>query len=162
VRTTSWPALTDVDIATDMPLEKLSAVFRTHEVGRSKDFDTVVITRRGRAFEVSGSGAGRPASTRGFRSHARGHAHRDFTITRCSWTGRRCRRPPGRPRGPARRVVKAVGSPRARSPRPARILRAVRFAACLGFAIEDKTGAAVAGCAPLLATVAGSGSARKS
>jgi len=41
-------------------------------------------------------------------------------------------------------VVKAVGSPRARfSEDPARILRAVRFAACLGFAIEDKTGAAV-------------------
>jgi tRNA nucleotidyltransferase/poly(A) polymerase len=53
-------------------------------------------------------------------------------------------------------VVRTVGSPLERfSEDPARILRAVRFAACLGFAIEEKTGAALAGCASLLATVAG-------
>ena len=150
--------LTDVDIATDMPLEKLSALFRTHEVGRSKDFDTVVITRRGRAFEVSRFRRGAaPPPPEGFDPLREDTAHRDFTINALLM-------------GPdggvvdlqggledlRRRVVKAVGSPRARfSEDPARILRAVRFAACLGFAIEDKTGAAVAGCAPLLATVAG-------
>jgi tRNA nucleotidyltransferase/poly(A) polymerase len=150
--------LTDVDIATDMPLQELSSLFKTHEVGRSKDFDTVVITRDGHAFEVSRFRRGAAAPPpEGFDQLREDTAHRDFTINALIM---------GLDGGVVDfqggledlrlGVVRAVGSPQERfSEDPARILRAVRFAACLGFTIEEKTGAAVAGSAPRLATVAG-------
>ena len=57
--------LTDVDLATDMPLEELASLFKTHAVGRSGRFDTVVIGRGGHASKFPASGAagrsGRPA-----------------------------------------------------------------------------------------------------
>jgi tRNA nucleotidyltransferase (CCA-adding enzyme) len=53
-------------------------------------------------------------------------------------------------------VVRCVGSPEERfAEDPARILRAVRFAACLGFAIDAATAAAIVKEAPRLASVAG-------
>ena len=54
------------------------------------------------------------------------------------------------------RVVRAVGSPEERfAEDPARLLRAVRFAACLDFEIEERTAAAIAAGAAQLAGVAG-------
>jgi tRNA nucleotidyltransferase/poly(A) polymerase len=53
------------------------------------------------------------------------------------------------------RVVRAVGDPAERfAEDPARLLRAVRFAACLGFSIEERTAAAIRELAPRLAGVA--------
>ena len=53
-------------------------------------------------------------------------------------------------------MIRCVGSPAERfAEDPARVLRAVRFAACLGFTIEGETAGAIAGAAPRLATVAG-------
>ena len=52
--------LTDVDLATDMPLDELSTIFTTHAVGRSKTFETVVISRGGHAFEISRFRSGGP------------------------------------------------------------------------------------------------------
>jgi len=61
------------------------------------------------------------------------------------------------------RVVRAVGSPEERfAEDPVRLLRAVRFAASLGFEIADETAAAIASDAGRLPGVAGSGSARRS
>jgi tRNA nucleotidyltransferase/poly(A) polymerase len=150
--------LTDVDIATDMPLEALSSLFRTHEVGRSKEFETVVVTHSGHAFEISRFRRGStPPSPEGFDPLREDTAHRDFTINALVM---------GADGGVVDLqggladlrlgVVRAVGSPEERfSEDPVRILRAVRFAACLAFTIEEHTGAAVADCAPRLANVAG-------
>jgi tRNA nucleotidyltransferase/poly(A) polymerase len=158
--------LTDVDLATDMPLAELSSLFKTHTVGRSEQFDTVVISRGGRTFEISrfrrgglpqeaaDGAAPAPDDLEALREDT---AHRDFTINALLLG------PDGRVidlQGGLddlrNRVVRAVGSPAERfAEDPARILRAVRFAACLGFTIEGATEAAVAGAAPRLASVAG-------
>ncbi len=53
------------------------------------------------------------------------------------------------------RLLRCVGKPEKRFSEDAlRILRALRFASTLGFAIEDKTDAAIHACAPLLKDVA--------
>ena len=158
--------LTDVDLATDMPLDELSAMFTTYAVGRSKKFDTVVITRGGHAFEISRFRSGGlqrhqpadPAASRDSLATLREDtAHRDFTINALLMGvdggvidlqgGRADLRD---------RVVRCVGSPEERFIEdPARVLRAVRFAAALDFTIEAKTAEAIARNAPRLATVAG-------
>jgi len=158
--------LTDVDLATDMPLEEISSLFKTYPVGRSEQFDTVVIARGGRTFEISRFRRGgqkrespevtAPASGRAglLREDT---AHRDFTINALlmGLDGIVVDLHGGL--GDLRnRVVRCVGSPRERfAEDPARILRAVRFAACLDFSIEKQTAAAIARDAPRLETVAG-------
>jgi tRNA nucleotidyltransferase/poly(A) polymerase len=146
--------LTDADIATDMPVEELATLFRTHAVGRSQQFDTVVIVSGGRAFEVTrfrGSAGGAGADA--LREDT---ARRDFTINALLMdeAGRVIDLQDGLADLRAR-VVRAVGEPAARfAEDPARLLRAARFAACLGFAIEARTAAAIREMAPLLAGVA--------
>ncbi len=136
--------LTDVDLATDMPLAELSSIFKTHAVGRSEKFDTVVISRAGRAFEISrfrrgGPEREGPADTGDPRADfdplREDTAHRDFTINALlmGLDGAVVDLQGGRD-DLRERLVRCVGSPQERfAEDPARILRAVRFAACLGF-----------------------------
>ena len=159
-------ALTDADIATDIPIEELAAMFTVHEVGRSKQFETVVVARGGHAFEVSrfrrgaagppaaiGSGPPPPA----FDPLREDTAHRDFTINALlmDHDGRVIDFQGGL-EDLRNRIVRAVGAPGERfAEDPVRLLRAVRFAAVLGFGIEEATAAAVAGGAWRLTGVAG-------
>ena len=146
--------LVDADIATDMPLDELAGLFTTHAVGRSREFETVVVVRGGRPFEVTrfrgGDGATGAAALRADT------AHRDFTINALLMDagGRVIDLQDGLADLRAR-VVRAVGEPAERfAEDPARLLRAVRFAACLGFTIEARTATAVRELAPRLAGVA--------
>jgi tRNA nucleotidyltransferase/poly(A) polymerase len=158
--------LTDTDVATDIPLEDLAAMFTVHEVGRSKDFETVVVVRNGLAFEVSrlrtgragapaAAGSGPPPA--GFDPLREDTAHRDFTINALLMD------PDGRVidhqeglEDLRNRIVRAVGSPEERfAEDPVRLLRAVRFASVLGFEIAEGTAAAISGGAWRLAGVAG-------
>jgi tRNA nucleotidyltransferase/poly(A) polymerase len=147
--------VTDVDIATDMPLDELAGLFRTHEVGRSKQFETVVVARGGHAFEITRlRGGAEAAAADPLREDT---ARRDFTINALllDADGRIVDHHGGLDdlRG---RVVRAVGSPRERfAEDPARLLRAVRFAAVLEFDIEPQTAAAIVAGAGRLAEVAG-------
>lgn len=144
---------TDVDIATDMPLDELSSLFTTHEVGRSRQFDTVVVARAGHAFEVTRF-RGSPAAPDPLREDT---AHRDFTINALllGEDGRVIDLHGGLDDLRAG-VVRAVGSPDERfAEDPVRVLRAVRFASSLGFSIERETAAAMGRGAARLAGVAG-------
>lgn len=144
--------LTDVDLATDMPLADLATLFKTYAVGRSEAFDTVVITRGGRAFEITrfrGGGRRDPL--------LEDSAHRDFTINALFMRadGAIVDLQGGRA-DLWDRVVRCVGSPEERfAEDPARLLRAVRFAAGLGFTIERRTADAIVRAAPRIASVAG-------
>jgi len=158
--------LTDVDLATDMPLDELSSLFRTYAVGRSERFETVVISRGGRAFEISrfrrgGQEGERPPAAAPFGERLdplrEDTAHRDFTVNALlmGLDGVVIDLQGGLD-DLRNRVVRCVGSPGERfAEDPARILRAVRLAACLGFTIEGETTAAIVRDAPRLATVAG-------
>ncbi len=153
--------VTDADIATDMPLEELAALFTTHDIGRSREFETVVVTRRGHAFEITRFRQGARDSPaplpEDFDVLREDTAHRDFTINALLMdSDGRVVDLQGGLDDLRLRVVRAVGSPGERfAEDPARILRAVRFAACLGFTIEQRTAEAMALGAPLLAAVAG-------
>ncbi|MEY8436389.1 CCA tRNA nucleotidyltransferase [Atopobiaceae bacterium 24-176] len=72
-------------------------------------------------------------------------ARRDFTVNAMAWhPARGLRDPFGGRRDLAAGLVRAVGDPDARMAEDAlRVLRAVRFSARLGFAVEDATQAAV-------------------
>jgi len=155
--------LTDVDIATDMPLAELASLFTTHEVGRSAQFDTVVVVRGGHAFEISGFRGCAPGPAAGTPPPERldllreDSAHRDFTVNALlmGLDGEVVDLQGGRA-DLRDRVIRCVGDPGERfAEDPARVLRAVRFAACLGFTIEGGTAAAIARDAPRLAGVAG-------
>jgi tRNA nucleotidyltransferase/poly(A) polymerase len=43
----------DVDIATNMPMDKLQKMYRTHDIGKSKDFGIVVVKEGGSSYEVA-------------------------------------------------------------------------------------------------------------
>ncbi len=151
--------LTDVDIATDMPLDELSALFRTHAVGRSEDFETVVVSRGGQAYEISRLRGGVPGgpAPEGREALRADAAHRDFTINAMLMEpGGGVLDFHGGLRDLRASVVRAVGDPGQRfAEDPARLLRAVRFAACLGFEIESATAAAIRADATRLSLVAG-------
>lgn len=83
-------------------------------------------------------------------------ARRDFTVNAMAWHPERGLRDLyGGQEDLAARVIRAVGEPRRRFEEDAlRMLRAVRFACRLDFAIEPKTARALANCAELLRAVA--------
>lgn len=83
-------------------------------------------------------------------------ARRDFTVNAMAWHPQRGLLDIYDGRGDLeRRQIRAVGEPQRRFEEDAlRMLRAVRFACRLDFAVESATAAALAGCAPLLDQVA--------
>lgn len=83
-------------------------------------------------------------------------ARRDFTVNAMAWHPERGLLDLYDGEGDlSRRVIRAVGEPRRRFEEDAlRMLRAVRFACRLGFAVEPATATALAACAPLLDAVA--------
>lgn len=83
-------------------------------------------------------------------------ARRDFTVNAMAWHPERGLCDPfGGEADLAARVIRAVGEPRRRFDEDAlRILRALRFAVKLGFAIEEKTAQAMNEAAPTLVHIA--------
>lgn len=43
----------DVDIATNVPIEKINSKFKTHDIGQSKSFGIVTVTHKGFNFEIA-------------------------------------------------------------------------------------------------------------
>ena len=146
----------DFDIATDARSEQVEALFpQTIPVGRK--FGVVIVVAAGQQFQVATFRAeadyqdGRRPATVEF-AHAEADAvRRDFTVnglfydplteTLHDWVG-------GEPDLRAR-LIRTIGRPEARFGEDhLRLLRAVRFAAQLGFAIEPGTFAAVQALAP--------------
>jgi len=83
-------------------------------------------------------------------------ARRDFTINAIYFDPLRCRieDPVAGQDDLRRRVVRAIGDPHARMKEDyLRLIRAVRFATCLGFTLEDRTLSAVRDLAPHIARV---------
>jgi len=43
----------DIDICTNMPIEKIEKIWKVHDIGKSKDFGIVVVREGGYSFEVA-------------------------------------------------------------------------------------------------------------
>ena len=144
--------LTDLDIATDARPEDVVRLFRT-VIPTGVRHGTVTVLFRGSKFEVTTfrteegySDGRRPDQVHFAPSILDDLARRDFTINAMAWDLVRHRlEDPHHGRDDlAAKVIRAIGNPDARFREDGlRPLRACRFAAQLGFAIDPATKAAI-------------------
>lgn len=144
--------LHDVDIATNMPMEELEKLYKTYDIGQSKDFGIVVIKVDGFDFEVAQFrqdgkyvDGRKPESVQIVQSFQGDASRRDFTFNAMGidkdgniidyFDGRKDIK---------NNVIRTVGNPIDRFEEDAlRMLRAVRFSSKLGFKIEPETKGAI-------------------
>ena len=142
----------DVDIATNMDMEKVADIFKSFDIGKSQDFGIVAVPYKGYTFEIAHyreefgtSDARHPDEVRDVDSFEQDSARRDITInslgldasgTIIDYQGGLEDIKNG--------LIRAVGNPDERIKEDAlRIIRALRFAAKFGFDIEPDTKRAV-------------------
>ncbi len=151
----------DYDVATDARPERVEELFdQTRPVGRQ--FGVCLVVRDGRPYEVatfraeSGYSDGRHPDSVTFTDAERDARRRDFTINGMFWDPLEDRLLDfvGGKDDLEAGIVRAIGDPFARFGEDhLRLLRAVRFAARFGFAIEQHTRHAVEGLADLVVEV---------
>lgn len=154
--------LKDIDVATAARPEEVEALFPGRTAAVGKAFGVIVVRMERHSFDVAtfrADGAyhdGRHPAEVGFTDAAADARRRDFTINGLFYdpgTGRVLDFVGGR-RDLESRLVRAIGDPAARLAEDRlRLLRAVRFAAVLDFALEPVTAAAVRAAAPGLGMV---------
>lgn len=142
----------DVDIATNMDLERVGELFSSYDIGKSKDFGIVAVPYKGFNFEIAHyreefgtSDARHPDEVRDVDTFERDSARRDITInslgldasgTIIDYQGGLEDIKNG--------MIRAVGQPDERIKEDAlRIIRVIRFAAKFGFDIDPETKQAV-------------------
>ncbi len=144
----------DYDVATPATPDEVMRLFR-RVVPTGVEHGTVTVLAGREAVEVTtfrGEGAyvdgRRPSSVTFHHSIDEDLARRDFTLNALAWDplGREFRDPFGGRDDIRRRVIRAVGDPAARFGEDGlRAVRAVRFAAQLGYDVEPRTLAAIPG-----------------
>ena len=137
----------DVDIATNMPMEQLSELFITYDIGQSKDFGIVVVKYKEYDFEIAqfrqdnNYDGRKPESIQLTKNFKDDVSRRDFTINALGigsngniidyFNGKS---------DIENKVLKTVGDPYKRFQEDfLRMLRLARFAAKLNFEIEKNT-----------------------
>ena len=140
--------LKDVDIATNMPMDKLERIYKTYDIGQSKDFGIVAINKGGHTFEVAQfrtdgkyTDGRKPDSVEICQSFETDAARRDFCFNAMGIDadGNIIDKFGGR-KDIKNKVVKTVGNPLDRFEEDAlRMLRAVRFAGRMEFDIDPDT-----------------------
>ena len=138
----------DVDIATNMPMEELSRLFRTYDIGKSKDFGIVVAKVSGFDFEIAQFRTDgkyfdgrRPDSVQVTGSFEEDVGRRDFTINAMGLNakGEIIDYFDGK-RDIKNKVLKTVGDPLKRFGEDyLRMMRLARFSSKLDFDIDPKT-----------------------
>jgi tRNA nucleotidyltransferase/poly(A) polymerase len=142
----------DIDIATNAPMEELERMFKTFDIGKSKDFGIVVVRQGPFSFEVAQfrqdgkyKDGRRPEAVTISGSFEQDAARRDFTINAMgiNASGEIVDYFDGR-KDIQNKVLKTVGDPRERFGEDyLRMLRAPRFASKLGLEIEKGTEKAI-------------------
>ena len=138
----------DVDIATNCPIEVLDNMFKTHDIGKNRDFGIVVATVDGHTFEIAqfredGTylDGRRPESVKIVMSFKDDASRRDFTINSMGidkdgniidyFDGKK---------DIQNKIIRTVGNPKDRFQEDyLRMLRVARFSSRLGFDIEPDT-----------------------
>jgi tRNA nucleotidyltransferase/poly(A) polymerase len=142
----------DIDIATNVPMDKIEDLFPSHDIGKNKDFGIVVIEYKGENFEIAQfrkdgtySDGRRPDSVKIVPDFKDDAARRDFTINAMAidtegniidyFDGMKDIK---------NKVLRTVGMPSERFGEDyLRMLRAIRFATRLGFALDPETKEAI-------------------
>ena len=142
----------DIDIATNAPMDKLEKIFKTYNIGKSKDFGIVVVREGSFSFEVAQfrkdgkyADGRRPETVTITGEFEQDAARRDFTINAMGinaageiidfFDGKR---------DIQNKILRTVGDPRKRFGEDyLRMLRAPRFASKLGMEIEKGTEKAI-------------------
>lgn len=142
----------DIDIATNVPMEKIEELFPTHDIGKNKDFGIVVAEYKGESFEIAQfrkdgtySDGRRPDKIEIVPDFKDDAARRDFTINAMGldsegniidyFDGMKDIKD---------KVLRTVGNPSERFGEDyLRMLRAIRFSSRLGFKLDDKTAKAI-------------------
>jgi tRNA nucleotidyltransferase/poly(A) polymerase len=142
----------DVDIATNMDMEKLGELFKSFDIGQSQDFGIVAVSYMGFTFEIAHyreefgtSDARHPDEVRDVDSFEQDSARRDITINSLGMdVNGTIIDYQGGLEDIKNGMIRAVGNPDERIKEDAlRIIRALRFAAKFGFDIEPETKRAV-------------------
>lgn len=138
----------DVDIATNCPIDTLSKMYKTYDIGKSKDFGIVTVNVGGHQYEIAQfrqdgtySDGRRPDSVKICTDFQGDAARRDFCFNAMGvdaegniidyFDGRKDIK---------NKVVQTVGNPHDRFQEDyLRMMRAARFAGKLGFDIGTKT-----------------------
>ena len=138
----------DIDIATNCPINVLSTIWKTHEIGKSKDFGIITINQGNENYEIAQYRSDgkyidgrKPESVEIVGSFQEDASRRDFRFNAMAidkdgniidyFDGHKDIK---------NKVLKTVGDPRKRFGEDyLRIMRAARFSAKLGFIIEPKT-----------------------
>ncbi|MBP5618034.1 MAG: hypothetical protein J6X61_02665, partial [Clostridia bacterium] len=152
----------DYDVATDAtPQETIAAFPDRRVIETGIKHGTVTVLSGGDPIEVTTfrvDGAygdhRRPDAVTFTPSLREDLARRDFTVNAMAWGEEGLVDPFGGQKDIERRIIACVGEPERRFTEDAlRVMRALRFAATLGFAIEPATAAAIRKMAPTLAAV---------
>jgi len=138
----------DVDIATNVDLDKIEKNFRTHDIGKSKDFGILLVLFMDEEFEVAHyrteegySDNRRPDEVTLVKSFKSDSERRDFTFNAMGVNsdGEIIDHHGGLD-DLKQGIVRTVGNARLRFTEDAiRILRMIRFSIKMGFEIEDET-----------------------
>ena len=155
-------AANDFDVATPATPAEVTALFRK-VVPTGVEHGTVTVVEGGHAVEVTtfrGEGAyadgRRPESVTFHTDLEADLARRDFTMNALAWDplAPELRDPFGGRADMARRTLRAVGDPAERFGEDGlRAMRAVRFAAQLGYGLHRRTRAAIPGALPVVRKV---------
>ena len=142
----------DVDIASAASPQQIETIFKTHDIGKSKDFGIVVVQQDGFSFEVAQyrrdseeySDSRRPDSVTAVKDFKEDASRRDFTINALGINSEgEIVDHFGGIEDIKNGLLRAVGDPRKRFTEDAlRILRLLRFSAKTNFKVEPETFAA--------------------
>ena len=142
----------DVDIATNMDMNKLSKMFKVHDIGKSRDFGIVVVNHKGFKFEIAEfrsdgvyKDGRRPTSVTFNVELETDLSRRDLTVNAMAIDkdGRIIDKFDGK-KDIQNKILRTVGNPYDRfSEDFLRIMRVPRFAAKLGFEIDKETTKAI-------------------
>lgn len=142
----------DIDIATSVPIDEIEKHFKTHDIGKNKDFGIIVITYKGYDFEIANyrkdgkySDGRRPESVEIVLDFKTDAERRDFTINAMGvdkdgniidyFDGKNDIK---------NKILRTVGDPNKRFGEDfLRMLRAVRFASRMDFDIDSETMSAI-------------------
>ncbi|WP_291323722.1 CCA tRNA nucleotidyltransferase [Desulfonatronospira sp.] len=147
----------DVDLATDMPLEKLQEIFKAYDMGKSRSFQTIVLVHSGEYLETTRF-RGVEEFSRDLMASAdkknllfsKDALHRDFTINAMSLDENMVLLDPySGQQDIILKQVRGVQCPRARIREdPLRMLRGIRLACEFDFELEERTAQAMRELAP--------------